>query len=296
MKVPYFDVFLIQDFFAFSFFSFGGDVLRNLLYNQGSLKILGYGEHRKILLTISRCIHPPDDSFLKSTLGALNDSKLENNIFRAKQAIFELAYCNPWDYFFTGTLDSKKYDRTDLDTFHHDLGRWICYINRHYSTSIKYLFIPELHADLEAWHLHGFLRGIPDDMLHQFVIGDRMGFRLAGKVAAGEQIFNWPAYAGKFGFCDLEPIRNSEAISKYCTKYISKDLFRSVKELGAHLYYHSRGLKRAEVIAKGPIVGAMEPLAPTFENDYCVKYEFDFDSALLSDLGLLFDDDFANLV
>lgn len=30
-----------------------------------------------------------------------NEQKLDNNLQRARAMIFELAYCNQWDYFFT---------------------------------------------------------------------------------------------------------------------------------------------------------------------------------------------------
>lgn len=34
-----------------------------------------------------------------------NDFKLDNNFSRARSMVLQYALCNPWDYFFTGTLD-----------------------------------------------------------------------------------------------------------------------------------------------------------------------------------------------
>lgn len=110
--------------------------------------------------------------------------------------------------------------------------------------------MPEKHSDGTSWHIHGFLHGLPKEHLKQFVVGDVMGKGLAEKVKRGDVVYNWLPYAKKFGFCDLEPIKNPEAVSKYMMKYINKNLASSVKDLNAHLYYHSRGLNKAETIKK----------------------------------------------
>ena len=61
-------------------------------------------------------------------------------------------------------------------------------------------------------------------------------------------------------------------------KYITKDLQRSVSKLGAHLYYVSLGLKRAEVVAKGDYNGN---LVFDYENDYCKVNTLSFSQELL---------------
>lgn len=191
-----------------------------------------------------------DEHLLKTERGTSNDTKLEESILRSKEKIFELAFCNPWNYFFTGTIDGKKYDRTDLEKYHKDLTRFIRLYNKKHKLSIKFLLIPELHSDGKSWHVHGFLYGLPESHLIRFKLGDKMGKVLADKVEKGNVVFNWLDYQNKFGFCDLEPVKSHEAISKYITKYINKDLAHSVQELNAHLYYHSRGLRFADTIKK----------------------------------------------
>lgn len=187
---------------------------------------------------------------------------------RARARIFELAFCNEWQWFFTGTLNSQKYDRTNLNKFHKDLTQWLRdYAKNRKIPKIDFLLIPELHKDGKSWHMHGLLRGLPVECLHQFRIGDIMGKGLADKVQAGDVVYNWEAYEKKFGFCDLEPVKDSEAVSKYCCKYITKSLQHSVKESGAHMYYHSRGLLRSEVVAIGTFTGSLP--VPEYSNDYC---------------------------
>ena len=143
-----------------------------------------------------------------------NDEKLENNICRARQKIFELAFCNPWEWFFTGTLDATKYDRTDIEKYHQDITYFLWKYGNKHNFKIDFLLIPELHSDGRTWHMHGLLYGLPEEHLQRLKKGDRMGKALAEKVLAGDPVFNWIPYQKKFGFCDLEPIKSAEAVSK----------------------------------------------------------------------------------
>ena len=105
------------------------------------------------------------------------------------------------------------------------------------------------------------------------------GAEMSEKVKNGDKVYNWLAYAKKFGFCDLERIHNPEAVSKYITKYITQDLAKSVTEINAHQYYHSRGLKTAEVIKKGTMSAN---IVPDFENEYCRILTCAYDEDLLN--------------
>ena len=224
-----------------------------------------------------------DDLRTFSPKGTVNLEKMSENIIRAKNKIFELAICNDWQWFFTGTLNSRKYDRSDLDKFHKDLTQFIRNYNKKHSLAIKFLLIPELHSDKKSWHIHGLLNGLPIEHLTAFEIGDKMSRILAEKVKKGDKIYNWIDYMERFGFCDLEAIKNVEATSKYITKYISKSLFNSVTKLNAHLYYCSRGLKRAETIKKG----YMSPLdiEPTFRNEYCSVFWLPYTEKLFNKIS-----------
>lgn len=256
--------------------------------DQTILKVYGYGDNKKIKvvrLNWLRTAGIEDDDECRIPKCSVNDSKLDDNIRRAKNAIFEYAFCNPWDWFFTGTLDPQKYDRTNLDKFHKDLTDWLREYGRYHKIKIKFLLVPERHSDGISWHIHGFLHGLPKEHLKQFVVGDVMGKALAEKVKKGDVVYNWLPYAQKFGFCDLEPIRNAEAVSKYMTKYINKNLASSVKDLNAHLYYHSRGLNKAQVIKKGTMVA---PIVPTYENEYCSVAWLDYSEELLQELSSSF--------
>lgn len=184
------------------------------------------------------------------------DGKLENNIIRARSAIFEYAFINEFDYFVTLTLDSKKYNREDLKTFIKDFGQMIRDYRKKYKKDIQYILIPELHKDGVSWHMHGLLKGLKQNEL----IKNKNGY------------LDWEQYSLKFGYISLSPVKNNEAVSKYITKYISKSFLsqKSVSEKYQKLYYVTRGLKKAEVIKKGSLSAKENlPFEFDYENEFC---------------------------
>ncbi len=253
-------------------------------YDQTLFKVFGEGKDKKIKLVRMNYLKTSGIELdnIEYVRGTVNENKINESILRSKSKIFELAFCNPWDWFFTGTINPNKQDRTDLELFHKQLTQWLRDYNKKYKLNIKFLFVPEKHKDGKSWHIHGFIYGLPVEHLIQFQVGDKMGKGLADKVMQGDIVYNWQAYFNRFGFCDLEPIRNHEAVSKYVTKYINKELANSVTELNAHTYYHSRGLKFAELIKKGTMI--WEDIAPTYENDYCSLVWLDYSEELYNNL------------
>lgn len=199
--------------------------------------------------------------------------RLANNLSRARSTIFELAICNPWEYFITFTLDPKKYNRTDLKKFSKDLSRFVRNYRAKYKVDVKYLLIPETHSDHESWHMHGFLMGLPEDHLRPFTLDEKLPRYIRNKLLLDQTVYEWNAYRKKFGFCDIEPIHNLEAASKYITKYVTKSFDSGVIESGGHLYYASQKLRRATVIAKGQFTDSN--LEFDFENEYVKTKWFD---------------------
>jgi len=220
----------------------------------------------KIKLTVMSALATNYEDRAYSEKGTVNDKKLEENISRARAKIFEYAFCNPWDYFVTLTLDKNKYDRFNLETFQKDFARFIGHLNSNNGLNIKYLLIPETHID-GAWHMHGFIMGLPSDQLRLFNLKEHLPTYIRDKLKEDQAVYDWDRYRKKFGFCDLEPIRNNEACAKYVTKYVSKSLAADITTLGAHLYYCSKGLKTAEIIAKGHFSGQLK--CPDYMNEYC---------------------------
>lgn len=196
--------------------------------------------------------------------GSVSDVKSDNNISRAKNRVFELALCNPWNIFLTFTLDPKKYNRNDLGKFRKNLSQFVRDYNKKYGLAIKYLLIPEEHKK-GGWHMHGFLMGLPDEHLRLFTLSEKLPKYIREKLKSGQAVYEWEPYRKKFGFCDLEVVKDQFAVSAYVTKYITKDLDRTVRESGAHLYYCSQGLSRSVVIFRGK---ANDGLVYDYESDY----------------------------
>lgn len=211
-----------------------------------------FGEKFKVIFTL------PRGAKQESSLGAVNDEKLDNNLSRARSRVFELAACNPWEYFVTLTLDPAKYDRYDLSAWRKDFAQWVRNYNRLNGCRVRYVLIPEQHKD-GAWHMHGLMMGFPDGALTK----NEHGY------------LDWLAYSRKFGWLNLGKVRSHEGVSKYITKYISKDLNARKNELGAHLFYASQGLQCALEVWNGsasPASVTVPEDADRYENEYCAVF------------------------
>ena len=189
----------------------------------------------------------------------VNDSKLSNNVTRARTRVFELAICNDFEYFITLTINKEKLDRYELKEYIKKLGQFIRNYRRDYEADIQYLLIPEKHKD-GAWHMHGLIKGIPKD--HLYI--NENGY------------LDWENYKKRFGWCSIDKIKNKEAISKYITKYVRKsfDTDRGITEKESKLYYSSRGLKRPQKKKEGTLSRyQLEKIPFSFDNEY-VKTAF----------------------
>ena len=257
-------------------------------YDQSVVKILGTEKNKKIKIITMKTLRTAGLDFFEEehnyksanlVRGSINENKLEQSISRTKNSIYELAFCNEWEYFFTATLDKEKYPRDNLKLFRKNLTQYIRDQNKIHNYNIKYLLIPELHQDGKSWHMHGFLSGLPPEQLKKFKIGDKMGKKIAEKVKQGEEVFSWIGYSKKFGFCDLEKIKDHDSVSKYVMKYITKELGKCVTALNENMYFHSQGLNKAKIVAKGTM---SLNIAPNFVGEYCCISELPYSDKMLS--------------
>lgn len=208
-----------------------------------------------------------------------NTDKLDESLSRTRATIFELAMCNEWEYFLTLTLNPEQHDRHDLNDYKKKLSVWIKNYNRLHGTKIKYLLIPELHNDRKSWHMHGLVMELPETHLTEFKATETLPVAILIEIAKGNKVYDWPAYRKAFGYITITKIRNAESVSKYITKYITKDLIKTKIELNNHLYYCSKGLKRAEKLHQGKITRDFDE---DFGNEYVkIKTLRSFDDAML---------------
>lgn len=206
------------------------------IYDSNVICVKKYGENTVKIIHMESCRKKGFEELIENPKkGSINTEKLSNNITRAKTTIREYALCNKWDFWCTFTINPRKYNRYHLDDYIKDFTEFIHNYNRRKEEKCRYLFIPEQHKD-GAWHIHGFISGI--DAKDIYI--NKHGY------------FSWRQYEEKFGFISMTKLDNDiEKLASYCLKYMSKDLEKSVKDLNAHLYYCSKGLKKAEVLFKG---------------------------------------------
>ncbi|WP_028830200.1 rolling circle replication-associated protein [Proteocatella sphenisci] len=211
-----------------------------------------------------------------------NDKKMLESISRTKSTIFEYGMCNDWDFFVTFTIDKNKHDRYDLKAYYAKFSQFLRNYNKRHNLKVKYLFIPEKHKD-GAWHMHGFMSGLPESHLTLLTEDMVLPYRIIEKIRKGEIVYSWASYSERFGFLTMEKIRDKDKASSYITKYISKDLADCISDTNSKMYYCSKGLKKAEIVKKGRISANIHP---SFSNDYVeIKY---FDNA---DLALSYFDE-----
>lgn len=211
-----------------------------------SIKYFRPGMYKVVKFHRGFAPHLPSDREVLEERGE-EGGKYSQSISRAKSVIYQVGICNDWDWFVNFTIDPKKFDRYSFRPFYKVFTQWLRDYRKKYHCKIEYLLVPELHKD-GAWHLHGFMRGIPEDHLSAFVPGIHPQKLIDGGFV------NWGHYGKKFGFCSLGRLKDPVKAAGYVTKYITKDLLESNNRFGAHLYFCSIGLCRARSL--GYIYGA----------------------------------------
>lgn len=164
--------------------------------------------------------------------------------FTARNRLIETIKANTdFCFFFTGTFDPKRWDRTNFRELHSSLTRWLR------RRGIKYILIPEPHKD-GSIHFHGFFNETIEPYLAQFDLNQRLPKRITDGIKEDREIMNCPDYAKMFGWVSIERIRNLEACAVYVSKYVSKSFDNEKSRFSYHRYFCSKGLKHPEFILK----------------------------------------------
>lgn len=80
-----------------------------------SIHEYGHGIYKVVTF---KGVRDPDNVYFRNGEDAQHyDNKLDNSFSRARNMVLQYALCNPWDYFFTGTIDRAKFNRFDLATY-----------------------------------------------------------------------------------------------------------------------------------------------------------------------------------
>lgn len=157
------------------------------------------------------------------------DHSLFNSLNRTKQKIYDYALANDFTngYFLTITFNQEYVDRYNYAECYKHIKNLVRNIRRN-NPDIKYIFVPERHRD-GAWHFHGLIVNCENLILID-----------SGKTVNKKKVYNINLQTYKYGFTTATKIEDTNKVSSYITKYITKELIESTK--GQHRYLFSKNL------------------------------------------------------
>lgn len=187
-------------------------------------------------------------SFFPAKKRKISTVPRSDSLKRAKDRIFDYILCNEFDYFFTGTINPKKFNSKDPKAMLNYIQNWLKNLVRR--NNLKYVFVAEHHKS-GAIHFHGLIKG---DNLNLVDSGTKSyrGFkkpmedftavRKGLNPAYGQIIYNMKKW--KFGFTTcIKTYGDPLNVAYYITKYITKDC----KKIFGKFFWHSRALKKPEI-------------------------------------------------
>ena len=161
--------------------------------------------HTSKLLNHSKKVHASEPSEKQ------REHVIQSSMNRTVQKIYEISRANIWDYFLTLTFDRNKLDSSDYNLLCDKVSKWLNNLRSRYAPDLKYLIVPELHKDGKHYHFHGLLANIGNITL-----------KYSGIKKNGHTIYNMSNW--KYGFSTVTKVKDSNKISSYVTKYITKEL------------------------------------------------------------------------
>ena len=84
--------------------------------------------------------------------------------------VLQYALCNPWDYFFTGTIDRTKFNRFDLATYQSRLSQFIRDKRKKYHSQIQFLLVPEHHIFVAKEYFRAAARAAAGEYLSTMIL------------------------------------------------------------------------------------------------------------------------------
>lgn len=172
----------------------------------------------------------------------LEDAERSASVSRKRSIdkIYSYCRCNTWDWFVTFTFAPGKVDRYNFDDCSQKLSKWLNHMRDRYCKGLKYIVVPEMHKD-GAYHFHGLfsdcegldIRDSGRKVIQKYKRGNRTCFKAT----------DTPIYiVGRYhlGWTTATAVRSNERVTRYITKYVTKDLVYAVK--GKRRYWVSKNL------------------------------------------------------
>ena len=154
---------------------------------------------------------------------------LYTSLNRTKQKIYDYALANDWTngYFFTITFNPDFVDSFNYDECYKRIYQFLKNVKAQ-NKDFKYIFVPEFHKSGRI-HFHGLGTNC-----------ENLIFVDSGKVKNGKKIYNINMRSYKYGFTTVTKVQDTNKVSSYITKYITKELITNTK--GKHRYLFSKNL------------------------------------------------------
>lgn len=149
-----------------------------------------------------------------------------------KNRLYNIARSNAWEWFITLTFDRETTDASDYEAVTKRLQKFLNNLQQRTCPELKYLIVPEFHADGTNYHFHGLLADC-----------DGLRFRYSGH----DTEYGYPIYNilnWKYGFTTATRVTDTRCVSSYITKYITKESQVFLKE--KNRYYCSRNINRVQ--------------------------------------------------
>lgn len=202
---------------------------------------------------------------------------------RAKRQVIEYGENNPWTFFVTITFDKRKIDRDNLPLLYKRIRKFMNNYQQRYDKSMKYLLVPEFHADEVHLHWHGLIyfddyTKIKD--IEEVTVYNRKK-RKYETILRSKYMFN------AFGACRFDNVATSPLyVSAYISKYITK---QNIEVFGTR-YVCSKGLKTSEDVVQFETLSDIqqalfrcttlcdvngEIIPPVTKTRYCLTYSLD---------------------
>lgn len=196
--------------------------------------------------------------------GELIESNSENARFSSCSRLTHIIQANPQlNWFFTGTLDPKKWVRSDFKGFYVPFQRFLS------RKRIKYVLVPEFHADGENIHLHGLFDSSIEPYLAMFDTNSVLPTYILDALESGQDVRNFPDYQKRFGYVSVSRVKDKDAIAHYVSKYILKSIQDSECRVAHRRFYCSTGLNRPEFLL--PSTEDLCALEPNYYSAKIVK-------------------------
>lgn len=191
-------------------------------------------------------IRSSEEFSLSTEENLITNCKSYSSSSRTKRGVYSVARSNSWDWFVTFTFDNKVIDRSDFALCKKKFSKFWDNLRQKKYPYLKYLFIVEMHKNLEGFHYHGVISGIPDSAFTYFR-RVRGSYNKSQKKYFYYDAFNFPAY--KLGFNSCCRILDSGKVLQYVTKYITKTAFLEsrLNQKFKHLYFHSNNLNKPDI-------------------------------------------------